>query len=75
MHHCAPQFGTTAYLMSTNLMYYHDGDGWRSKDFSYLWRRAQRKMGMLEPAKAPPAARAAGVTALLPAAAAAAVTE
>jgi hypothetical protein len=29
--------------MSTNLMYYHDGERWRSKDFGHLWAKAQRK--------------------------------
>ncbi|GFR48463.1 hypothetical protein Agub_g10366 [Astrephomene gubernaculifera] len=33
------QFGTMSYIISTNLLYYHDGDKWVTRDWSQIMQR------------------------------------
>ncbi|PNH03299.1 hypothetical protein TSOC_010665 [Tetrabaena socialis] len=33
------QFGTMSYIITSNLMYYHDGDEWRTRDWAQIMER------------------------------------
>lgn len=37
------QFGTMSYMVTSNLMYYHDGDTWVTRDWDDVFKRYQKK--------------------------------
>lgn len=43
------QFGTMSYMVTSNLMYYHDGDKWVTRDWDDVFKRYQKKPSKQQP--------------------------